>query len=45
MLIDSYADGNNKGKIKAHLPLQHIPVFAKHLKIKKGLGFELQLKT
>ena len=46
MLINSHDDDNNKGKIRANLPLEHIFGFCKTFKkITKGLGFELQLKT
>ena len=46
MLINSHTDNNNKGKIRANLPLEHIFGFCKTFKkITKGLGFELQLKT
>ena len=46
LLVDSHDDDNNKGKIRANLPLEHIFGFCKTFKkITKGLGFELQLKT
>ena len=46
MLILSHSNDDNKGKIKANLPLEHIFGFCKTFKkITKGLGFELQLKT
>ena len=46
MLIDSYTNDDNKGKMRANLPLEHIFGFCKTFKqITKGLGFELQLKT
>ena len=46
LLIDSHDDDNNKGKIRANLPLERIFGFCKTFKkITKGLGFELQLKT
>ena len=46
LLIDSHTNENNKGKIKANLPLEYIFGICKTLKkITKGLGFELQLKT
>ena len=46
MLIDSHDDDNNKGKIRANLPLEYIFGFCKTFKkISKGLGLELQLKT
>ena len=44
--IDSHTNDDNKGKIRANLPLEHIFGFCKTFKkITKGLGFELQLKT
>ena len=46
MLVNSHTDDNNKGKIRANLPLEYIFGFCKTFKkITKGLGFELQLKT
>ena len=46
MLIDSHTNDDNKGKIRANLPLEYIFGFCKTFKkITKGLGFELQLKT
>ena len=46
MLIDSHTNDDNRGKIRANLPLEHIFGFCKTFKkITKGLGFELQLKT
>ena len=46
MLINSHTNDDNKGKIRANLPLEHIFGFCKTFKkITKGLGFELQLKT
>ena len=46
MLIDSHTNEDNKGKIGANLPLEHIFRICKTFKkITKGLGFELQLKT
>ena len=46
MFIDSHSNEENKGKIRANLPLEHIFGFCKTFKkITKGLGFELQLKT
>ena len=46
MLINSHTDDDNKRKIRANLPLEHIFGFCKTFKkITKGLGFELQLKT
>ena len=46
MLIDSHTIEDNKGKIRANLPLEHIFGFCKTFKkITKGLVFELQLKT
>ena len=46
MLIDSHDNEDNKGKIRANLPLEHIFGFCKTFKkLTKGLGFELQLKT
>ena len=46
MLINSDTNDDNKGKIRANLPLEHVFGFCKTLKkIRKGLGFELQLKT
>ena len=46
MLINSHTNEDNKGKIRANLPLEHIIGFCKTFqKIAKGLGFELQLKT
>ena len=46
MLIDSHTNEDNKGKIRANHPLEHIFGFCKTFKkITKGLGFELQLKT
>ena len=46
MLIDSHTNDNNRGKIRANLPPEHIFGFCKTFKkITKGLGFELQLKT
>ena len=46
MLIDSHTNDDNKGKIRANLPLEHIFGLCKTFKkITKGLGFELQLKT
>ena len=46
MLINSHTNDDNKGKIRANLPPEHIFGFCKTFKkIKKGLGFELQLKT
>ena len=45
MLIDSHTNGDNKGKIRTNLPLEHLFGFCKTFKkITKGLGFELQLK-
>ena len=45
MLIDSHTKEDNKGKIRANLPPEHIFGFCKTFKkITKGLGFELQLK-
>ena len=44
--IDSHTNEDNKGKIRANLPLEYIFGFCKTFKkITKGLGFELQLKT
>ena len=46
MLINSHTNADNKGKIKANLPLEYIFGFCRTFKkITKGLGFELQLKT
>ena len=46
MLIDSHTIEDNKGKIRANLPLEHIFGFCKTFKkITKGIGNELQLKT
>ena len=46
MLINSHTNDDNRGKIRANLPLEHIFGFCKTFKkITKGLGFELQLKT
>ena len=46
LLIDSHTNEDNKGKIRANLPLEYIFGFCKTFKkITKGLGFELQLKT
>ena len=46
LLIDSHDNDDNKSKIRANLPLEHIFGFCKTFKkITKGLGFELQLKT
>ena len=46
ILINSHDNEDNKGKIRANLPLEHIFGFCKTFKkITKGLGFELQLKT
>ena len=46
LLIDSHTNEENKGKIRANLPLEYIFGFCKTFKkITKGLGFELQLKT
>ena len=46
MLIDSQTNENNKGKIRANLPLEHKFDFCETFKkLTKGLGFELQLKT
>ena len=46
LLIDSHTNNDNKGQIRANLPLEHIFGFCKTFKkIKKGLGIELQLKT
>ena len=45
MLIDSHTHDDNKGKIKANLPLELVFGFCKTFKkITKGLEFELQLK-
>ena len=46
MLIGGYTNDANKGKIKAHLPLEHNFGFRKWFqKVTEGLGLELQLKT
>ena len=46
VLIDIRTIDDNKGKIRANLPLEHIFSFCKTFKkITKGFGFELQLKT
>ena len=46
LLIDSHTNEDNKGKLKANLPLEHIFGFCKTFKkTTKGLGFELHLKT
>ena len=46
MLINSHTNEDNRGKIRANLPLEYIFGFCKTFKkITKGLGFELQLKT
>ena len=46
MLIDSHTNDDNKGKIRANLPLEHLFGFCKTFKkITTGLGFELPLKT
>ena len=46
MPIDSHTNKDNKGKMRANFPLEHIFGFCKTFKkITKGLGFELQLKT
>ena len=46
LLIDSHTNDDNKGKIRANLPLEHIVGFCKTFKkITKRLGYELQLKT
>ena len=46
MLIDSHTNDDNKGKIRANLPLEHVYGFCKTFKkVTKGLGFQLQLKT
>ena len=46
LLIDNHTNDDNKGKIRANLPLELIFGFCKTFKkITKGLGFELQLKT
>ena len=46
MLIDSHTNEDNKGRIRANLPLEHIFGFCKTFKkVTKGLEFELQLKT
>ena len=46
MLIDSHTNDDNKGKIRANLPLEHIFGFCETFKkITESLGFELQLKT
>ena len=46
ILIDSHTNEDNRGRIRANLPLEHIFGFCKTFnKITKGLGFELQLKT
>ena len=46
LLIDRHTNDDNKSKIRANLPLEHIFGFCKTIKkITKDLGFELQLKT
>ena len=46
LLFDSHTNDDNKGKIRANLPLEHIFGFCKTFKkLTKGLGFELQIKT
>ena len=46
MLIDNHTEAVNKGKLKCHLPLEHIFGFCKtSKKITKNLGFHLTLKT
>ncbi len=46
LLTDSHTNIDNKGKIRANLPLEHIFGFCKTFeKLTKGLEFELQLKT
>ena len=46
MLNDSHSNDDNKVKMRANLPLEHICDPRKTFKkITKGLGFELQLKT
>ena len=46
MLINCHTNDDNRGKIRANLPLEHIFGFCKTFKkITKELGFELQIKT
>ena len=46
LLINNHTNDDNRGKIRANLPLEYIFGFCKTFKkITKGLGFELQLKT
>ena len=46
LLIDSHTNDDNKGEIRANLPLEQIFGFCKTCKkLTKGLGFELQIKT
>ena len=46
LLIDSHTNEDNKGKLGANLPLEHIFGFCKTFKkITKGLRFELQITT
>ena len=46
LLIHSHTNDDNRGKIRANLPLEHVFGFCETFKkISKGLGFELQLKT
>ena len=46
LLIHSHTNEDNKGKIRANLPLERIFGFCKTFKkMTKGLGFEIQLKT
>ena len=45
MLIDSHTNDDNKGKIRANLPLEYVIGFCKTIKKTEGLGFELQFKT
>ena len=46
MLIDSHTNDDNKGKVRANLPLEHMLGFCKTFEnITKGLEFEFQLKT
>ena len=46
LLINNHEIVANRGKIKCHLPLEHIFGFCKtHKKLTKQLGFHLTLKT
>ena len=46
LFIDSHSNDDNKGNIRANLPLEHTFGFCKTFKkLTKDLGFQLQLKT